>query len=441
MRITKATVDGAWRRRRPDFRLTIRDAECRGLALVVNPTGMTWTVSYKPRGLDSRTGKRPSTREVTLGTPATHSPEQARTAANKVKGEAKGGADPAKDRRVAIAKAARDRAATVARLVQEYTTALPNRPKMRGTGTLSARALEEETRNVRLAVATMKVEERSISDVTEADVRALLTKEAKRPATARYRFGALSRFLEWCREEGLITVNPCLAIGKNRRPRPAKPRTHHLTIPDLASLWHATAAAETDASESDFGSVHRDYVRFLLSVPARRVEATRLEWQYLDLETASWTMSGKLTKNGDPFRVPLPSIALGILRERHRAMGKPRAGLVFPSPKAGKALTTFSAMKAAMDKASGLTGWTWHDFRRSFVTVLAEHGVAEAVADAMLNHRQAATRGGVLGVYQQARRIPEQEAAMRRWNELLVAAVEGRTLGEGVVFPLAKSTR
>jgi integrase len=190
--------------------------------------------------MDPLTGKRPATREVSVGIPATHSPEQARAAANKVKGEAKAGADPARDRRAAIAKAAKERAATVDRLLEDYVTALPHRPKMRGAGTLSPRALQEEIRNVRLAVATMKVGERIILDVAEADIRILLTKEAKRPATARYRFGALSRFLDWCRDEGLIVQNPCLAIGKNRRPRPAKARTHHLPLSDLATLWHAT---------------------------------------------------------------------------------------------------------------------------------------------------------------------------------------------------------
>lgn len=319
--------------------------------------------------------------------------------------------------------------------------ALPLRPKMRGAGTLSPRALQEEIRNVRLAVSSMKVGERSISDVTETDIRVLLTREAKRPATARYRFGALSRFLDWCRDEGLIVQNPCLAIGKNRRPRPAKARTHHLPLSDLATLWHATAITAADPKEADFGAVHQDYVRFLLAVPARRVEAARVEWQHLDLKAGVWTMPGKLTKNGDPFRLPLPGIALDVLRVRHRAFLEPSAGLVFPSPRAGKTLTTFSAMKAALDKASGLTGWRWHDFRRSFVTALAEHGVAEAVADAMLNHRQAATRGGVLGVYQQATRRPEQEGAMRRWNELLTAAVEGRPDREAVVVPLATRAR
>jgi hypothetical protein len=38
IKITKATIEGAWRRRAPRQRLIIRDKECRGLALVVNQT-------------------------------------------------------------------------------------------------------------------------------------------------------------------------------------------------------------------------------------------------------------------------------------------------------------------------------------------------------------------------------------------------------------------
>ena len=38
-RITKATIDAAWRQRNADTRLIVRDKECRGLALIVNPTG------------------------------------------------------------------------------------------------------------------------------------------------------------------------------------------------------------------------------------------------------------------------------------------------------------------------------------------------------------------------------------------------------------------
>ena len=52
--------------------------------------------------------------------------------------------------------------------------------------------------------------------------------------------------------------------------------------------------------------------------------------------------------------------------------------------------------------------------------------MAEPVVDAVLNHRQAATRGGVLGVYQRAQRWPEQVKAMEAWGAILAAAIEGR---------------
>jgi hypothetical protein len=58
---------------------------------------------------------------------------------------------------------------------------------------------------------------------------------------------------------------------------------------------------------------------------------------------------------------------------------------------------------------------TWHDFRRSFATALGEAGVSEAVVDAVLNHRQSATRG-VLGVCQRASRWPERVKTMEHWG-------------------------
>ncbi|MBV8525209.1 MAG: hypothetical protein JOY71_24320, partial [Acetobacteraceae bacterium] len=48
--ITRATIEVAWRKRKAGVCLTVRDAECRGLVLVVSPTTMAWRYSYKPRG-------------------------------------------------------------------------------------------------------------------------------------------------------------------------------------------------------------------------------------------------------------------------------------------------------------------------------------------------------------------------------------------------------
>jgi integrase len=153
-----------------------------------------------------------------------------------------------------------------------------------------------------------------------------------------------------------------------------------------------------------------------------------------------WTQANTATKNGEPHRFFLPPLVLNLLRTQHAAAGYPAKGLVFPSPQAGRQVDTFTDIKAALVDATGIDGWRWHDFRRSFATALAEAGVAESVADAILNHKQSATRGGVLGVYQRAQRWPEQVAAMTTWADLLSSTLTGRYVVGSISYDVGSST-
>ncbi len=425
VRITKATIEAAWRRRAAGQRIMVGDAECRGLALVVNPTGMAWRFDYKPRGTDAGTGKRFASQSVTIGTPASHSVDAARTAASAMKGHAKSGTDLAAERKAKIAASAMRRARTLDRLLDDYVKALPKRPKLRGNGKLSPAHTAAELAHVKAAIADMKAAGKAVSDIGATDLRTLLRANAGQPGAARHRFGALSRFFDWCRDEGLLPVNPCGLIGKDRRPRAVAARQDYMKPEALAHLWKAACEAE------ELEAVHCDYLRFLIAMPCRRTEAATLDWAHLDLDTAEWVQPGALTKNGDPHRLHLHPLALDLLRARHEAAARPRAGLVFPAPRSGGAITTFSAIKAALDAKAERTGWRFHDFRRSFATAMGEVGVAEPVLDAVLNHRQAATRGGVLGVYQRAVRWPEQAKAMEAWGEILGAALDGKAPAGG----------
>lgn len=444
VRITKGTVDAAWRRRTPGLRLMIRDAECRGLALVVNPTAMSWTYSYKPRGRDPVTGKRFPSASVTIGTPASHSPDAARLAAGRAKGAVKGGGDPAAERKAAAAARAARQARTVSRMLDLYAEALPKRARMRGKGGLvSPRHAGYELAHARAAAVTMGADALAVADVTPTHVRALLTAEAARPATARHRLGAFSRFCDWLQEEGAIPANPCTMLSRRQRRIVVAQRVDYLAPAELARLWRAAGT---------LADVHRDLVRILIAVPCRRGEAARMDWSHLDLAGATWTIPGAHAKNRDPHRLHLHQLALATLRARWEVVGRPARGLVFPAPVSGKVVDTFTDMKARLDRAAAahaqqeadaageppahLPAWRWHDFRRSFATALGEAGVAEAVADAVLNHRQSATRGGVLGVYQQARRWPEQKAAMVRWGEVLGAAINGTPVPAAKVVTL-----
>lgn len=415
-KVTRATVEAAWRRRSVGKRLIIRDLECRGLALIVNQTSMAWSCSYRPRGTDPLTGRRWPNRTVTLGNPATHSPDQARIEANRLKGLVASGVDPVLDKQARAAAQRRRLSATLGRLLNDYGQALPRRPKLRGGGLPSEAYVTEELTQVRLALVEMDAEATPAADLTDVEIRKLFAGGGG-PSTPRKRFGALSRFLDWCQDAGHVSANPCALIGRARRPKPSPARSHYLTLEELARLWKA--------AEELPHPVWRDLARFLIAVPCRKREASRLSWADVDLSASEWRQPGRLTKNRDPHRLHLHPMALAILRERCRAAGFPQAGLVFPAPNSGKPVETFSDMKAALVKTAGLEGWTWHDLRRSFATALGESGTPEVVADAVLNHRQAGTRGGVLGVYQRASRWPEQVRAMQSWGTMLDAALTG----------------
>ena len=431
VKITKATIDAAWRRRKADNRLIIRDKDCRGLALIVNATSMAWSYAYRPRGADPLTGRRWPNRTVTLGNPETHSPDDARIAANRIKGQAAAGSDPAAEKKAKAEAARRQRSNSLGRLADSYRSALPKRPKMRGAGLPSPSYVEEELAQVGLALAEIGATETPAAELTEADIRKLL---ATGSTVARKRFGALSRFLDWCQDAGHIHANPCALIARTRRPRAPQARSHYLTPTELARLWRAAARLSEP--------VRCDLARFLIAVPCRRREASQLDWKYLDLDAGEWRQPGTMTKNRDSHRLHLHGLALDILRERRKVTHG--NGLVFPAPVSGKAVDTFSDMKAALTTATmadgdAIIGWTWHDFRRSFATALGEAGIPEVVADAVLNHRQSATRGGVLGVYQRASRWPEQVKAMQLWGRLLAAAIEGREADANVVSMTARS--
>jgi integrase len=424
-KITKATIEAAWRRRAQNQRLIVRDKECRSLALVVNATSMSWICAYRPRGTDPATKRRWPNKAVTIGNPASHSIEDARHEANRIKGQAAAGGDPASERKAAIAEAQRKRSTTMDRLFIDYSKVLPRRQKMRGSGKPSPSYIAEELAQVRMALVDMDATKTPAADLTVKDVLELLA-TAEGVTTARKRFGPLSRFLDWCVDAGHIRTNPCTGISRQARPKAPQERTHYLSPDELARLWRA--------SERLREPIWRDLVRFLIVVPARRNEAAKMEWQHVDLDAAEWRQPSHLTKNRHPHRLHLPALALDLLRVRRKATGG--KGLVFPAPRSGRPVDTFTDIKSALSKATvpkegepeahcALRGWTWHDFRRSFATALGEAGISETVADAVLNHRQSATRGGVLGTYQRATRWPEQVNALKLWGRMLSGAIEG----------------
>jgi integrase len=420
------TIERAWRNRAKDARLVITDSERPGLALITNAGSQTWAYSYKPRGVDPETGKRFNTKSVTLGSPATHSPDDARAEANRIKGAVAAGEDPATERKATIAEAALHRAATVERAVADYLVVLPKKEK-KGGGRISERWVKEQTVHLGCAVDALEIASSPVASVDVATVRKL-----QHGKVYRHRFGALSRFLDWCVHEDRIAFNPCASVGRAYRPARGGVRERTPSLKEIATIW--------TASETALEPAFRDFVRFAICTPARRGEIATMDWRHADLGEKVWRQPGRPTKNRDPHELRLNPLALEILTRRWEEAGRPKAGLAFPSPKSATPISAFSGIARALHRAApDVEPWALHDLRRSFASTLGELDQdSEATIDAVLNHRQSATRGGVVGVYNKSTRLPAQHAAVERWGGLVANALEGRFPEKAEVIPLAR---
>ena len=79
----------------------------------------------------------------------------------------------------------------------------------------------------------------------------------------------------------------------------------------------------------------------------------------------------------------------------------------------------FSKAKAKLDKESGVTGWTFHDLRRTFATHATERlGVNPVVVDKIQNHVSGAVTG-VTAVYQRGKYLEQRKTTMSAWADFL----------------------
>jgi integrase len=106
-------------------------------------------------------------------------------------------------------------------------------------------------------------------------------------------------------------------------------------------------------------------------------------------------------KAGKPHEIALTETMAELLRATPRRLHVDR---VFP-------VLRLARQKQRLDERSGTSAWVLHDLRRTARTALAELGVADSVADAVLAH----TQGGIAGVYNRHSYRTEKAAALARW--------------------------
>jgi integrase len=228
--------------------------------------------------------------------------------------------------------------------------------------------------------------------------------EERGPVSADRARSVLSAFFSWAMDKGYVDANPCMNIKQRAS---GETRTRALSEEELVGVWNHS---EFD----DFGRI----TRLLILTGCRKREIAELEWREIDFEKRQILLPKDRVKNGEEFILPLSEQALAILLKCPAVAGRER---VFGS-------FSWSRSKRALDERlpKAMPSWTHHDLRRTFVTLIAETGIAQPhIIEAMVNHISG-HKAGVAGIYNRATYLAEKRQAFDIWGQYVKDLLAGR---------------
>ena len=336
-----------------------------------------------------------------LGDPVSISPSEARLAAETIKAQVRAGEDPA----LATRTKERERKAEEARkrACAEWLEIYSAQQMQLG----KTKYQRDELRNVRLALNELTLLEAYPEEITSKHIRDLSDLHHARPATGRHRLGAMSRFLDYLLDEEIINSNPVASVSKRRKPKPPPPRENYFTPEQLAALWNIEGLKPS----------YQRYLRFMITSPLRANEAAKLTWDQVDRDRSEVRLSAEDTKNSEHFVMPISLIARQVISDNENVQSE----LVFPLSSVENAqMSSWSYFNRCVRTKSEIQNFILHDLRRTFSTLMAEHtDVSESLIDSLLNHKQSATRGGVMRHYQKSQNLEKRRDVMSQWGQLL----------------------
>jgi integrase len=174
--------------------------------------------------------------------------------------------------------------------------------------------------------------------------------------------------------------NSPIVRGMARTSTEERARSRILNDDELRAVWR-TAEQRGDA----FGYL----VRFILLTATRHNEAKKLTWDEID--GTDWLIPAARYKSKRDLLLPLSGKARTLLKELPR-IGPGNWAFTLSGK---RPLGTLTELKAAFDKACGVTGWRIHDLRRTARSLMSRAGVDADIAERCLGH----TIAGVRGIY------------------------------------------
>jgi len=361
------------------------DTEARGLELRVSPPDdhqqvrKSWSIRYQPRG-----GKR---KRATYGTYPTTPLAEARARATEIAAAAGRGVDlPEQEEREREEKRkAAKRPHTVGDLLDKYVDEYCKTNQRRWK--LVERMFDMHLKPIR---------QRPLIELRRADLVELLddlqNEKGLRAQVNRVRSQVVAA-LNWAIEREYLDTSPAAAI-KKRKIEASRDRV--LSEEELRKIWHAA---------NKLSNPSRSLVKAWILTGQRRDEVRCMMWSEIDLDRALWTLPAARNKGKRDHEIPLSSAMLALLGDRPQ-QGRPIFTTNGQKPYAGQ-----KRLKEILDRETGVSGWTLHDFRRTVSTGMAGLHIPQDTIDRVLNHAKTA----LAGTYNRHQYLDEKRQALEAW--------------------------
>lgn len=274
---------------------------------------------------------------------------------------------------------------------------------------------------VRLRATTTKLYKRHLSvhfpfgrkSVGDITARQILDRLKKlKPSEKEHAFRIGRTFFDWCMSEHLIERSPMESLAK---PPAGKSRDRVLDDDELQAVYRTALKATT--------GFHR-LISLLIHTGGRRSETTHLQWANIASDTITFRGETRKVRKSEEtdHTIPLTQRTKALIETFPRFAGSP---YLFPATRShvkGQAttvMTGYSEMKIDFDKECGVKNWTFHDLRRTLVTVLCEKlDVLPHIADWIIAHA-GHQPSGAAKVYNRAVYIRQAREALTKWDEYL----------------------
>lgn len=386
-------------------------ADGAGMSLLVEPTGAKlWRFRYRYGGRESMIsfGAWP---EVSIAT--------ARALRDEARAKLREGVNPSTARRQARIERVVASGNTFRAVAKDWIEANRNR----WLQTHTERVQSSLDRDILPSLG-----DRPISDITAAEVLAVVRKIEKRDALdqAKRALQRMTSIFALGVSSLRCPVNPARELVGALKKAPKVKHRASLGLDALPTYFERFAKLAADP-------VTKAAMTLLPLTVVRVSELANAPWSEFDLDNALWIIPAERMKMNREHRVPLSRQAVEALREL-QAASDPDNELVFPSPTKPRASLSIAAPLRALHRMGYASGeLTVHGWRSTFSTWAYESGYDGNVIEITLAH---VDKNTVRGAYNHATYMDKRRQLLQDWADTLDAKREGAK-----VIPIRRNRR